>query len=75
MAQSPKEAQDRAEASFKHKQVQARESKKAMVEYEAAGQAMRDKTARLRGLRLAKEAADRQAELDKPPVAAKKKKR
>jgi hypothetical protein len=52
---------DRAEASFK-KEERAREGAKAMREYEAEGRAVREKTARLKLLRLAKEAAEKTAE-------------
>ena len=51
--------QDKAEASFKRKEIQAREGIKAMADYEADKIAVRAKTARLRELRLAKEEADR----------------
>lgn len=61
MANNSKNALDRAEASFK-KDQRAREGAKAMAEYEAAGLAMREKTARLRALRLRKEAADTDGE-------------
>jgi hypothetical protein len=67
--------QERAEASFKRKEVQAREATKAMADYQAATAATREKTARLRKLRLAKEAADRDAAAkapSKPKAAAKK---
>jgi hypothetical protein len=47
----------RAEASFK-KEERAQEGAKAMQEYETEGRAVRQKTARLRALRLAKEAAE-----------------
>jgi hypothetical protein len=46
----------RAEALFK-KEEQMREGEKAMAEYKAAQQAIREKTARLRALRLARDAA------------------
>ena len=46
----------RAEALFK-KEKQMREGAKAMAEYEVAQQAMRERTARLRALRLARDAA------------------
>jgi len=46
----------RAEALFK-KEEQIREGEKAMAEYKAAQQAIREKTARLRALRLARGAA------------------
>jgi hypothetical protein len=45
---------DRAEESFKRRES----DKGGLTEHQAAGQAVRDKTARLRALRLAKEAAD-----------------
>jgi hypothetical protein len=53
-----KAAQARAEASFKRKEQQARDGKLATIEYEAAAKATREKTARLRALRLAKEAKE-----------------
>jgi hypothetical protein len=64
-------AQARAEATFKRKEQQARDGKLAMNEYNAATNAMREKTARLRALRLAKEAADREAAKSAPPKAKK----
>jgi Tfp pilus assembly protein PilX len=50
-----KRARDRAEAAFKKKEQQLREGQQAMAEYEAARAATREKTARLRALRLARE--------------------
>ncbi|MGI8525675.1 MAG: transcriptional regulator [Pseudolabrys sp.] len=74
MAKNPNEAQDRANAKFK-KETQAREGAQAMLEYEAAGKAMRAKTERLKALRLAKEAAEAAADAAAPKaVPAKKKK-
>ena len=74
MSNQSKEAQAKAEASFKRKADQARDGKLAAAEYEAAGRAMRERTAKLREQRLAKEAADREAEAAKPkPKAAKTK--
>jgi hypothetical protein len=63
---SSKEAQDRAEASFK-KEQRARDGAKAMAEYTAAGIAAREKTARLKALRLAKQAAETASEAGKKP--------
>jgi hypothetical protein len=57
------EAHRRAEALFK-KEQQLREAQQAMVEYQAELRAMREKTARLRALRLARDAAD----LKTPPA-------
>jgi hypothetical protein len=51
------EALRRAEALFK-KEQQLREAQLAMAEYQAGLHAMREKTARLRALRLARDAAD-----------------
>jgi hypothetical protein len=51
------EAHRRAEALFK-KEQQLREAQKAMAEYQAQQNAMREKTARLRALRLARDAAN-----------------
>ena len=54
----------------------AREGTKAMLEYEVEGRAVREKTARLRALRLAKEAAKKNegvaADSGQPLVARKK---
>lgn len=52
------EAKARAEAIFKRKEEQARQSAKAWEEYEAQRRAVAEKTARLRALRSAKEAAE-----------------
>ena len=48
--------QERAEASFKKKAIQLVEGQKARAEYEANAVLVREKTARLRALRLAREA-------------------
>jgi hypothetical protein len=56
------EARVRAEASFR-KEERAKEGAKAMVEYQANSRLVREKTERLKALRLAKEAADRDREL------------
>jgi hypothetical protein len=57
---------DRAEAMFKS----AGKGKHALAEHSASGQAVRDKTARLRALRLAKEAADKPEPALIPPPHA-----
>ena len=65
----------RADARFK-KDERVREGKKAMLQYEAEGRAVREKTARLRALRLDKEAAEKNegvaAGAGQPLVARKK---
>jgi hypothetical protein len=58
LATPSKEARERAELKFRKKEVEAREATKAMADYKAGLVAQRDKTARLKALREAKEAAD-----------------
>jgi len=58
------QTRQRAEQSFK-KEDRARDAQKAMTEYEAQARAIREKTARLKALRLAKEA---QAQTEEPPA-------
>jgi hypothetical protein len=52
------EARTRAEASFR-KEERAKEGAEAMMEYQANIRMVREKTERLKALRLAKEAADK----------------
>ncbi len=61
------EAHARAEASFR-KEERAKDGAKAMMEYQANGRAVREKMARLKALRLAKEAADKERELAGKPA-------
>lgn len=56
------------------KQRQAEEGKRAAMDYENAAVATRAKTARLKALRLAKEAEEAAAAAAAPPAPAKKKK-
>ena len=51
---------DRAEAAFKKKDDRLRDGAQAMAQYEADQRTMREKTARLRALRLARDAAAKQ---------------
>jgi uncharacterized protein YaiL (DUF2058 family) len=78
LVSTPKNTKDmeRAQAAFHKKEIQAREGASATADYKAAAHAEREKTARLRKLREAKEAADRAAaavEAAKPKPAGKKK--
>jgi hypothetical protein len=57
-----KDTLKRTEAIFK-KQERVREGAEATLEYEAEGRAVREKTARLRALRLAAEAVKEDAEV------------
>jgi hypothetical protein len=52
----PEHTRERAEALFKRKEETRIEGDKAMAEYEIRQQALREKIARLRALRLAREA-------------------
>jgi hypothetical protein len=56
LRESMSSTEARAEALFK-KEERLRDGRKAMAEYEAAQRAVREKTARLRALRLARDAA------------------
>jgi hypothetical protein len=58
----PSEARARADASFK-KEERAKDGAKAMMEYVANNKMVREKTERLKALRLAKEAADKKLEV------------
>ena len=53
-----KQAHDLAEASFKKKEAQLREGQKAMAEYNADRLALRERTARLRSLRMRRDAEE-----------------
>ena len=70
LADKSKQALERAEAEFKKKKT--KEAATAANEYSAERLAVREKTARLRALRLAKEAAEMEAAAATKPVAAKK---
>jgi hypothetical protein len=59
LATKSNEAGTRSDANFK-KAERAKEGAKAMMEYQASGRLIREKTERLRALRLAKEAADKE---------------
>jgi hypothetical protein len=58
------QAQQRAERNFK-KEERARDGRKAMTEYEVQARATREKTERLKALRLARDA---QAQTEVPPA-------
>jgi hypothetical protein len=63
---------DEAEARFKKTQKAAHDAREARAQYEAEARATREKTARLKALRLAKEATDLAARPAKKPAAAKR---
>ena len=58
MATKPNVARARAEASFRMEE-RAKEGAKAMMEYQANSRMIREKTERLKALRLAKVAGDK----------------
>jgi len=58
------QARQRAEKSFKQEE-RARDGRMAITEYEAQARAIREKTARLKALRLAKEAEAQNSKRDK----------
>ena len=68
MATPSKEARERAEQKFRKKEIESRDASKAMAEYQAGLVAQREKTARLRAQREAKEAADAAARAAAPPL-------
>jgi hypothetical protein len=75
---SPKEYQAKAEAQFHQTIKKAHDAKQAVSQYEAAARATDEKTARLRALRLAKEAkeaAEAKAAADSKPAERKSKKK
>ena len=59
----------RAEAAFKKLQ-RAQDGEKAKTEYEAENQSVREKTVRLRTLRLAKETIDSEPPVKEKAIAA-----
>jgi hypothetical protein len=61
MADKSDEAKARAEAKFRKNEQRSSEAEKAHAEVAAKARARDENTARLRGLRLAKEQADREA--------------
>ena len=61
-------ARSRADANFK-KEAREKEGAKAMLEYQASGREVRENMAKLKALRLAKEAAEAKAAAEKPPAA------
>jgi hypothetical protein len=65
--------QARTDAALKRKELMARDASKAMAEYQAASRHMMENTARLRSLRLAKEAAEAEARASKPAKVKKAK--
>ena len=62
----------RAEAAFKKLQ-RAQEGEKAKTDYDAETQAVREKTARLKALRLSQEAIPIALPVKKKPISARKK--
>lgn len=68
---SAEEAKIRAQRNFAKLEQRRQEAESALEAVRAERQAVAEKTARLRALRLAKEAADADAALKAPPPPAK----
>lgn len=66
-----KSARETAEAKFAAKTLRDQEARRAMSEYEADNRRVAEKTARLKALRLAREAAETEAK----PAAARRSRR
>ena len=66
MAGKSEEAKARAEGQFRKREQQSSEAEKAHADIAAKSRALDKNTARLKGLRLAQEAADREAAMRKP---------
>jgi hypothetical protein len=67
-----KDARDRAEAQFEKRAKAAREGDAARSEYAAVSRAVDERTARLKSLRLAKEASDAEANQQPPTPKGKR---
>jgi len=70
VSNNPKNTKDmeRAQAAFHKKEMQLRDGAKAMADYRAGEDAQRNKTEKLRALRLAKEEQERAAAEAAPPI-------
>ena len=66
---TPEEARARAEARFAKAERAERDNEASRAEYRAKSQAVDDKTARLKALRLARDAADAEAKSSEPAKA------
>jgi hypothetical protein len=73
MSGNPDEIRARAEAKFQKQQKAAEEGVKVRAEHEAQAQGVEANTARLKSLRLAKEAADQEAAVKQPETSSKTK--
>jgi hypothetical protein len=72
VAKDSEETRARAEARFQQAQKRAQDTDDAVAESKAQARAVDEKTVRLRSLRLAKEAADRETDADKKSAPRKK---
>ena len=71
MPNDSKERDQADEARFKKAQKATQDAKEARAAYESEARSVREKTARLKALRLAKEAADLETRVDKKSIASK----
>ena len=68
------DARELADSKFKKKEMQLLDGRKAMAEYAAARRALSENTARLRALRLARDAAAGSAAAENAATPARRKK-
>jgi hypothetical protein len=62
---------DEAEARFKKAQKATQDAKETWTHYETEARVVREKTARLKAIRLAKEAADLKTRVGNEPITSK----
>ena len=67
----PNHSKERDQAEARFKKAATQDAKEARAAYESEARTVREKTARLKALRLAKEAADLETRVDKKPIASK----
>jgi hypothetical protein len=74
MSKTSDDARERAEARFQKRQKADQSDKQAKAEHEAQARAVDLKTSRLKALRMAREAADKEAEAknERPPTKKKR---
>ncbi len=72
MSKTSDGARERAEARFQKQQKADQDGKQAKAEHEAQARAVDLKTSRLKALRTAKEAADKEIEAKNQPPAKKR---
>jgi hypothetical protein len=75
VANGSKAPRDQVGTRLERAQAATRDAEKAKAQYQAEGRAVRERTARLRSLRLAKEAAETAEGVEKKPVSPQRSRR